>query len=65
MSSAEYIEREIASSREVYNSICTEFNKWLFTWPTRGIAGKKHLHTLPLYIASVQQRQDVSLKMDL
>jgi LemA protein len=27
MSSAEYIEREIASSREVYNSICTEFNK--------------------------------------
>jgi LemA protein len=65
MSSAEYIEREIASSREVYNAIVTEFNKWLFTWPTKIIAAKKSLHTLPLYEASFQQKQDVSLKMEI
>jgi len=65
MASADYQERELAAARRLYNSIANQFNEQLFVWPSCIPASSKKmdLHTLPLFVASAIQRQDVDLKL--
>lgn len=62
MQTAEYLEREIAASRSIYNSHVNEFNQELFTWPGSYIATSMKLCTFALFAASAQQKEDVSFK---
>ncbi|VEU70244.1 LemA family protein [Mycoplasmopsis glycophila] len=62
MDQTTYIEREIAATRRLYNSKVTRFNTEIFMFPASIVASSMHLSTMPLYVASSKQRQDVSMK---
>ncbi len=64
MNSAEYLEQEIAASRRLYNSVVTQFNQELFTFPAKVVATKQGLHTFALFNASEEQQKDVPLKLN-
>ncbi|OYD26554.1 LemA protein [Mycoplasma testudineum] len=61
MSQASYIEQEIAAARRNYNANVNQFNQDLFTWPASIVAGWKRLVQLPLFVASAEDKKDVSL----
>lgn len=61
MEQSTYLEREISAARRIYNNHVNEYNQSLFTWPSSVIASSLKLTTKPLYQASSQQRNDVSL----
>jgi LemA protein len=63
MQTADYIEREIAASRRLYNSVVSQFNQKLYVFPDVIPAARLKLCNLPLFIASASQREDVSLKL--
>ncbi|WP_027121609.1 LemA family protein [Mycoplasma leonicaptivi] len=62
MEQSTYIEREIAAARRLYNSKVTTFNSNIFSFPGSVVASSMHLTSLPVFVASQQQRQDVSMK---
>lgn len=61
MSSSEYLESEIASSRRLYNIKVNEFNKEIFTFPKSVKAASMRLVSLPMFAASEEQKQDVDM----
>ena len=63
MSSAEYLEQELAASRRLYNSVVLSFNQELFVFPARVPAGQLKLHSVALFVASEEQQKDVSLNI--
>ncbi len=63
MNSAEYIEKEIAATRRLYNSTVTVFNQTMFQWPANVVASSMHLATLPMFQASAIQKTDVKLDL--
>lgn len=63
MEAADYQEREIAAARRLYNSIANDFNTQIVTWPGNCVASSMKLHTLPLFVASAVQKQDVDMKL--
>lgn len=65
MNSAELNEREIAASRRLYNQDVNEFNQALFGFPKEFIAARNNLYTMPLFVASEQQKQDVNLNINI
>lgn len=65
MQSADYIEREIAAARRLYNAVALEFNQRIQSWPTIVLANKYQLHSFALFGASVEDKKDVSLKMSV
>lgn len=65
MNSAEINEREIAASRRIYNADVNSFNQELFAFPSEFVAARNNLHTLPLFVASETQNQDVSLDVNI
>ncbi|GHU50049.1 hypothetical protein FACS189459_3190 [Bacilli bacterium] len=65
MESADYIEREIASARRLYNSVVTQFNQDLYAFPASVVAARMKLYNLPLYVASAEDKKDVNLSIDL
>ncbi|MDR2369743.1 MAG: LemA family protein, partial [Mycoplasmataceae bacterium] len=65
MSSADYIEREIAASRRLYNATALQFNQEIQSWPSNVIAASMRLHSFALFAASDEDKQDVSLKMEV
>ncbi|SYV94585.1 LemA family [Mycoplasmoides gallisepticum] len=62
MSSSQYIEAEISASRRLYNTKVTDFNQEIVSFPISVKAKKMNCHSLPLFVASVEAKQDV--KMD-
>ncbi|ADC31352.1 LemA-family protein [Mycoplasmoides gallisepticum str. F] len=62
MSSSQYIEAEISASRRLYNTKVTDFNQEIVSFPVSVKAKKMNCHSLPLFVASVEAKQDV--KMD-
>lgn len=64
MSSAEYLEQELAASRRLYNSVVSSFNQELFVFPARIPATKLKLHSFALFVASEEQQKDVNLKLE-
>ncbi|MDR3330471.1 MAG: LemA family protein [Mycoplasmataceae bacterium] len=65
MQSADYIEREIAASRRLYNATALNFNQEIQAWPSNVIATSQKLHSFSLFAASEEDKKDVSLKMDV
>jgi LemA protein len=65
MSSADYIEREIAASRRLYNATALQFNQEIQSWPSNVIASSMHLHSFALFAANDEDKKDVSLKMEV
>lgn len=63
MNAIDINEREIAASRRLYNADVNEFNQNLFIFPKEFVAARNKLHTLPLFVASEEQKKDV--KIDL
>ncbi|TDV24464.1 LemA protein [Mycoplasmopsis mustelae] len=61
MNQTTYLERELQAARRLYNSQVNEFNKAIFSLPGSIVAAMKELETLPLFVASEQQKQDVSM----
>ncbi|CCP24049.1 LemA family protein [Mycoplasmopsis cynos] len=57
-----YLEREIGAARRLYNSKVTEFNTNIFLWPDSVVSSALSLTTYPLFVASQQQKSDVSMK---
>ena len=62
MEQAAYIEREIGAARRLYNSEVGYFNTSLFIWPNSIIAASMKLSTLPLFVASESDKEDVKLE---
>ncbi|UWV92024.1 LemA family protein [Mycoplasmopsis cynos] len=48
--------------RRLYNSKVTEFNTNIFLWPDSVVSSALSLTTYPLFVASQQQKSDVSMK---
>lgn len=65
MQTADYIEREIAAARRLYNAIALEFNQTIQQWPSVVIANKQKLHSFALFGASAEDKKDISLKMSI
>ncbi len=63
MSAADLNEREIAASRRLYNHSVSIFNQKLYVFPDQAIAASMKLYNMPLFEASDQQKQDVSLDL--
>ena len=63
MSTADLNEREIAASRRLYNHSVSIFNQKLYVFPDQAIAASMKLYNMPLFEASDQQKQDVSLDL--
>lgn len=61
MSSSQYLETEIASARRLYNLNVSTFNKDLFTFPKIVKADSMKLRSLPMFVASNEQKQDVDM----
>jgi LemA protein len=61
METADYIEREIAASRRLYNSNVTLFNKAIFVFPKSIMASALKYSMMPLIEASEEQKKDVNL----
>ncbi len=55
------IEREIASSRRLYNSYVTSFNQLIYTFPTSVIAAGKKYEGVPLFATEEEYRKDVKI----
>lgn len=65
MQSADYIEREIAASRRLYNEVVLRFNQEIQAYPGNVIASSMQLHSFALFAASDEEKKDVSLKMSV
>jgi len=63
METADYIEREIAANRRVYNEMAGDYNKDLYIFPACIIANKHGYTNMPLIAASEIQKQDVSMDL--
>ncbi len=61
MNVADYSEREIAAARRTYNSAVARFNSSLVSWPSSYIAAKNNMHTIKMFEASKEQKEDVNL----
>ncbi|WP_027124023.1 LemA family protein [Mycoplasmoides pirum] len=61
MSSSQYIESEIAASRRLYNQYVQRFNADILMFPNVCYAAKQKMSTLPLFIASETQKQDIDM----
>lgn len=61
MSSSQYIESEIAASRRLYNQLVQRFNADILTFPNVCYAEKLKLFTLPLFVASQTQKEDIDM----
>ena len=61
MSSSQYIESEISSSRRLYNLKVTSYNQNIVTFPISVKAKKMNLISLPVFTASPEERKDVDL----
>ncbi|WP_322875583.1 LemA family protein [Mycoplasmopsis felis] len=61
MNQSTYLERELQAARRTYNSYVNQFNEILFTFPSSIVASMLNLETLPLFVASATQKQDVSM----
>ena len=59
---AEYLQKEIAASRRIYNSNVGDFNRAIVSFPGVIVATKMKLYSMPLFIASSDERKDVSFK---
>lgn len=62
MSSTQYIESEIAASRRLYNAKVADFNKDIITFAKSVKAASMKLHSLPMFAASAEQKQDVKME---
>ncbi|QMT98255.1 LemA family protein [Mycoplasma tullyi] len=62
MSSSQYIEAELSASRRLYNTKVTDFNQDIVSFPISVKAKNMNCHSLPLFVASAEAKQDV--KMD-
>ena len=61
MNAADYSEREFAAARRTYNSAVARFNNSLVSWPSSYIAAKNNMHTIKMFEASKEQKEDVDL----
>lgn len=61
MSSSSYLENEIAATRRTYNSRANDWNASNNQFMRVIIADKLKLENMPIYAASVEQRQDVRM----
>ncbi len=61
MSSTQYIESEIAASHRLYNMKVSEFNQLIVTFATSVKAASMKLHSLPMFVASEEQKKDVQM----
>lgn len=61
MSASQYAEAEIASSRRLYNLKVTSFNQNIVSFPISVKAKSMNLHSLPVFAASEEQKQDVDM----
>lgn len=61
MNAADYSEREIAAARRTYNGAVSSFNMDIVTWPMSYIASKNNMHTIKMFAASEEQKEDVNL----
>ncbi len=57
MESADYQAREVSATRRLYNSLVSQFNQALFTWPSKIQATKLHLRMKPLFVANEAARK--------
>ncbi|MDR2461590.1 MAG: LemA family protein [Mycoplasmataceae bacterium] len=64
MGTSEYIENEIAANRRLYNALVLEFNKAIYVFPTNVIAVHMNLKSMPLLVASDEERKDVKLSIE-
>lgn len=55
------IEKEIAASKRLYNSVATEFNSIIYTFPTNVLLSNKNYEAIPLCVASENKRKDVNV----
>lgn len=62
MSSSQYLESEIAASRRLYNLKVSSFNQNLVIFPISVKAASLKLTSLPLFVASDDNRQDIDMK---
>lgn len=60
MQTAEYLQREIAAARRIYNGHVADFNRGIVSFPGVVIAAKMKLYSMPLFVASAADRQEVS-----
>jgi len=61
MENAAYLEREIAAARRLYNYEVTTFNQSLVMFPKNIIAERLKLHSIKVFKASEEDRQDVEI----
>ncbi|CRH25471.1 LemA family [Chlamydia trachomatis] len=61
ISASQYIENEIAASRRLYNMDVTQFNQSIMLYPAVVKAEKMKLYTLPLFVASEEQKKGVDM----
>lgn len=61
MSASQYIETEIAASRRLYNLKVSSFNQSIASFPKSVKAKSLKCHSLPMFIASEIQKQDVDM----
>lgn len=61
ISASQYIENEIAASRRLYNMDVTQFNQSIMLYPAVVKAKKMKLYTLPLFVASEEQKKGVDM----
>ena len=55
------IEREIAASRRLYNSLVTRFNAEIYQWPNNVILANSDYHGIPLYVTDIEKRSDINV----
>lgn len=55
------IEREIAASRRLYNSLVTRFNAEIYQWPNNVILSSQDYQGIELYATSVEKRSDINV----
>lgn len=58
-------ENEILAARTIYNRLVNQFNREIFVFPSVIFATKLRLYTMPLFMATAQNKQDVKLNLDL
>ncbi|MDE5617535.1 MAG: LemA family protein [Ureaplasma sp.] len=55
------IEREIAASRRLYNSLVTRFNAEIYQWPNNVILANSDYQGIPLYVTDIEKRSDINV----
>ena len=56
------IEKEIAATRRLYNSLVSQFNSEIYQWPNNVILNGKNYSGIPLFVADETKRQDVKIE---